>query len=626
MSVAQHIRDRAGRFRWMGLLVVWAVFIAMAAVLLVERAGVQYSAGQHKLGMLAANDAVPASSAIFGQKPTCLVITDSDQAGVEDVKEQFDQILLDMKIAHRDVDIATDGADAIPSLTSFDRVIVLMPSLDGLGTHLTDLMSWVSAGGSLMLGMTPDNSNCLQAIASKLGIESAGYDYATAESIVPSEDFMLGGGERYEFSDPFDSSLSVSLRETAHVWARTGDAGTPLIWSNDCGSGHTVVCNIGIYDKVMRGFYASAISLLGDATAYPVINSAVFYLDDFPSPVPSGDGTYIKRDYGLSIADFYTKVWWPDLQKLAQKYGIRYTGVMIENYEDAVNQTEPARQPDTTQFRYFGGMLLQMGGELGFHGYNHQPLALWDTDYGTLYDYKTWKNKETLVASLNELIAFQDEVLPNAHGSVYVPPSNILSVRARKLIGTDVPRIKTIASTYFEDGTDLPYVQEFGVASDGIVEQPRIVSGGMVDDSYMRLAAVSELNMHYVSTHFMHPDDLLDPDRGAKEGWEIYKGGLVDYLEWLTKSAPDLRRQTGSECSGAIQRFSSVTVSVDTSADAWTLSLGNFHDEAWLMFRANNGEPGVVTDGELTHLTGNLYLLKANDKTLTIERKEGGDR
>lgn len=626
MSVAQHIRDRAGRFRWMGLLVVWAVFIAMAAVLLAERAGVQYSAGQHKLGMLAANDAVPASSAIFGQKPTCLVITDSDQDSVDDVKDQFDQILLDMKIAHRDVDIATDGVDAIPSLTSFDRVIVLMPSLDGLGTHLTDIMSWVSAGGSLMLGMTPDNSNYLQAIASKLGIESAGYDYATAESIVPSDDFMLGGGERYEFSDPFDSSLSVSLRETAHVWAKTGDAGTPLIWSNDCGSGRTVVCNIGIYDKVMRGFYASAISLLGDATAYPVINSAVFYLDDFPSPVPSGDGTYIKRDYGLSIADFYTKVWWPDLQKLAQKYGIRYTGVMIENYEDAVNQTEPARQADTTQFRYFGGMLLQMGGELGFHGYNHQPLALWDTDYGTLYDYKTWKNKETLVASLNELIAFQDEVLPNAHGSVYVPPSNILSARVRKLIGTDVPRIKTIASTYFEDGTDLPYVQEFGVASDGIVEQPRIVSGGMVDDSYMRLAAVSELNMHYVSTHFMHPDDLLDPDRGAKEGWEVYKGGLTDYLDWLSKSAPDLRRQTGSECSGAIQRFSSVTVSVDTSADAWTLSLGNFHDEAWLMFRANNGEPGAVTGGEITHLTGDLYLVKATDKTVTIARKEGGDK
>ena len=626
MSVVQHVRDRAGHFRWMGLLVVWAVFIAMAAVLLIERAGVQYSAGQHKLGMLAATDATPASSAIFGQKPTCLVISDSDQDSVDEAREQFDQMLLDMKIAHRDVDIATDGTDAIPSLTSFDRVIVLMPSLDALGTHLTDLMSWVSSGGSLMLAMTPENSGYLQAIAPKLGIDTVGYEYTTAESIVPSKDFMLGGGQRYEFSDPFKSSLSVSLRETAHVWAKTGDTEAPLIWSSDCGSGHTVVCNIGIYDKVMRGFYAAAISLLGDATAYPVINSAVFYLDDFPSPVPSGDGTYIKRDYGLSIADFYTKVWWPDVQKLAEQYDIRYTGVMIENYEDAVDQAEPARQADATQFRYFGGMLLQMGGELGFHGYNHQPLALSDTDYGDLYAYKTWKNKQTLVASLNELIDFQDEVLPNAHGSVYVPPSNILSARARTIIGQDVPRIKTIAATYFEDGTGLPYVQEFGVASDGIVEQPRIVSGGMVGDSYMRLAAVSELNMHYVSTHFMHPDDLLDPDRGAKEGWEVYKGGLTDYLDWLTTSAPDLRHQTGSECSGAIQRFSSVTVNVDASDDAWTLNLGNFHDEAWLMFRANNGEPGAVSGGEITHLTGNLYLVKATDKTVTIERKEGGDR
>lgn len=626
MSLKQRVRNHAGHFRWTGMLVVWAVFIAMAAVLLVERAGVQYSSTQHELGMLADNDAVQASAAISCSKPTCLVITDSSQYDVADAKEQFDQILLDMKIAHRDVDLATDGAAAIPDLAAFERVIVLMPSLDALGTHLSDLTSWASAGGSLMFAMTPDSSDALEAIAPKLGVESFGDGCVMCESIVPAEDFMIGGGERYEFSDPFESALPVSLQVSAHVWAKTGDTGVPLIWSSPCGNGRAVVCNIGIYDKVVRGFYASAISLMGSATAYPVINSSVFYLDDFPSPVHSGDGTYIKRDYGLSIADFYAKVWWPDVQKLAEQYDIRYTGVMIENYEDTVDQAEPARQADATQFRYFGGMLLQMGGELGFHGYNHQPLALSDTDYGDLYAYKTWKNKQALVASLNELIDFQDEVLPNAHGSVYVPPSNILSARARTIIEQDVPRIKTIAATYFEDGTGLPYVQEFGVASDGMVEQPRIVSGSMVGDTFMRLAAVSELNMHYVSTHFMHPDDLLDPDRGAKEGWEVYKGGLVDYLDWLTNAAPDLRRQTASECSGAIQRFSSVTVSVDSSEDAWTLSLGNFHDEAWFMFRANDGEPGSVTGGEMTHLTGNLYLVKATDSTVTIERKEGGDQ
>ena len=44
-------------------------------------------------------------------------------------------------------------------------------------------------------------------------------------------------------------------------------------------------------------------------------------------------------------------------------------------------------------------------------------------------------------------------------------------------------------------------------------------------------------------------------------------------------------------------------------------------DEGWLFFRANEGTPGRVTGGELTHLTGNLYLLKANADTIHIEKK-----
>ena len=227
------------------------------------------------------------------------------------------------------------------------------------------------------------------------------------------------------------------------------------------------------------------------------------------------------------------------------------------------------------------------------------------------------------MAAMDELIAFQKTVLPHTDGSVYVPPSNILSAAGRQVLGSKVPQICTIASTYFEDGTDLPYVQEFGVASDGMVEQPRIVSGGMVGDTYMRLAAMNELNMHYVSTHFMHPDDLLDVDRGAAEGWEVYKGGLERYLTWLSTAAPGLRMQTASECAGAIQRFSGVNVTLQSAADAWTLTLGNFTDEAWLLFRANEGVPGRVTGGQLTCLTGELYLLKAENTVVTIERKEG---
>ena len=61
-----------------------------------------------------------------------------------------------------------------------------------------------------------------------------------------------------------------------------GTRGVPLVWEHSSGSGRVVVDNIGIYDKVLRGVYAASYSLLCDATAYPVINGAVFYLDDFP--------------------------------------------------------------------------------------------------------------------------------------------------------------------------------------------------------------------------------------------------------------------------------------------------------------------------------------------------------
>ena len=607
-------------FRWRKLLLIWVVFLLIGGLLFAERGGISYSSTTFKLDYLDRTEAIPAKNAMFGQPVTCLLLYDSRQDGTEHAKEQFDQILLDMKVGVRAVDVGVVGQNGIPEFSGYKTVVVLMTDLDQMGKKLLSLMSWVQDGGSVLFGMTPGKTTYFDAVSSNLGVQSAANEYKMVESIVPDASFMLGGGQRYEFSDPFESALSVSLRDEARVYARTGDERIPLVWSVDLGSGRVVVDNIGIYNKVVRGVYAASYSLLSDATAYPVINDAVFYLDDFPSPVPGGDGSYIRRDYGLSTADFYSRIWWPDLVRLSQKYGIRFTGVMIENYEDDT-QAAPTRQPDSQQFRYFGSLLLRQGGEVGFHGYNHQPLVLPDTDYKGLYSYNQWPSDEAIVAAMEELIDFQKSVLPHTEGTVYVPPSNVLSAEGRRVLGSKVRQIRTIASTYFGDGTDLPYVQEFGVAEDGVVEQPRIVSGSMVGDTYMRLAAMSELNMHYVSTHFMHPDDLLDVDRGAVEGWAAYKKGLEDYLKWLEDAAPDLRMATGTECSASIQRYAQLTVEMDATDEEWTLHLGNFVDEAWLFFRANKGEPGRVTGGELTHLTGNLYLLKADADTVRIQRK-----
>lgn len=610
------------RFRWQGLVKVWAMFMAIALVLLVESLGVHYGATRFDITYLDRDKAIPAADAIAGEKATNLLVIDSSQEGVSDAESMLDRVLLDMKVPTVTVDLAQ--GDEIPTLKQYQTMVIAMPNLDPLGEHVLQIMQWVKKGGGVMFAMTPEKTGYLDVIGPQIGIESSAYKYVVTEGITPSKDFMLGGGQTYMFSDPFKSSLSVALNERAQVEAVSSNGRTPLVWRSSVESGTAVMCNIGIYVKMVRGFYASAFSLLSSAMAYPVINSAAFYLDDFPSPVPSGNGKYIKRDYNMSISEFYSQVWWPDLVRLAERYGIRFTGVMIENYGDDT-KNDPVRQTDNTQFEYYGGLLLRQNGEIGYHGYNHQPLVLPNTDYGNEYTYVQWPNRKAIVDSLNELIAFQKTVLPAATSSVYVPPSNILSSEGRQIIGEDVPQIRAIASMAFPPDSSLEYVQEFGVAADGVVEAPRIVSGSMVNNSYMRLAAVSELNMHYVSSHFMHPDDLLDEDRGAKEGWETYRKGLEDYLDWLEQSAPSIRMQTGTECAAAVQRFSGLTVSMATSDDSWDLHLGNLIDQGWLMFRANNGTPGRVRGGSLTKLTGNLYLLKATSATVHIERKTGGE-
>ena len=187
------------------------------------------------------------------------------------------------------------------------------------------------------------------------------------------------------------------------------------------------------------------------------------------------------------------------------------------------------------------------------------------------------------------------------------------------MLAKDFPEIRTIASNYFTG--EFAYVQEFEVAKDGIVEQPRIISGAIIDN-YMKMAALSELNMHFVNSHFIHPDDLLDEDRGAELGWVKMKCNLADYMDWLVDSAPSLRKLTGSELSGAIQRFGAVTFTKTVTERSIELKLKNFYDEAYFMVRINEGTPGEVSGGKLTHLTGKLYLLQAKKPTVTIEKLE----
>ncbi len=604
------------QFRYRGIFLVFIGFLGLALALFIERQGIGYQIPEQAYTYL--TGAVVTADQAQSQVPVnTLVVTDSRDPSSMLAKEQFQQIFKDMKVGYNLIDIAKES---FPDVKSYEKVVMLVSQLDDLDQELIALRDWVESGGYVQFALTLQKSSHLSLIEQALGIKQSQAEHGLVDKLYIEPDFMIGGGREYIIEEPFDSALKVDLSEKAkvHVSRKEGPGVLPLIWEHAYGKGKFVIDNFGIYNKVTRGLYAASYNLMGKVASYPVINGSVFYLDDFPAPVPSGDGKYVKRDYNLNVADFYTNIWWVDMLSFVDKYGIKYTGATIENYEDDTSGNVHG-QDDISRFVYFGNMLLRSGGEIGYHGYNHQPLSPKSLDYKGVYSYNTWE-ESAMVSAMKELVRFNEELFPNVEKSVYVPPSNVLSAEGRKVLVEEIPEIKTIASNYFPG--DFAYDQEFEWASDGMVEQPRIISGGMLDD-FMQLAAFSELNMHFVNSHFIHPDDTLDVDRGAELGWAVLKSNLEHYISWLKAAAPDLRDLTGSQLSGAIQRYSALVPKQKNTATGIEWTFDHFYDEVYLFVRINEGQVGShVNGGTLTHLTGNLYLLKARQAKVTMDWSE----
>ena len=240
-------------------------------------------------------------------------------------------------------------------------------------------------------------------------------------------------------------------------------------------------------------------------------------------------------------------------------------------------------------------------------------------DYKGVYDYKTWITPQAMHSAFKHLTDFCKALFPDVKLSVYVPPSNIMSIEGRALLAEYFPQIRTFSGVYFEEaGMDHSLVQEFSVGEGGVVDQPRVISGCIMDE-FVTLAAVSELNMHFVNDHFTHPDDALDPERGAEYGWAYLKEKFDEFLAWLYGSATGIRNLSGSEMSAAIQRYAAVGMHTEPIDHGIVVHVEHLYDHAFFLIRFNENEPSTVVGGALTHLTGDLYLLEAKADKVTIK-------
>ena len=590
------------------------VMVVFTALLLIEMLGITIEARGPSMALL--SDAPPQTAAADAAPARILVARNQANEAEMAFASVMTDVLREMRLSYQTVDISSEP---LPDLTPFDALLYCSQSLLPLEHTINTLLSWVDGGGHFALTMTPIADNTFRILYRKLGITEYAAEYYEYHSLQYESVYLpLWGKTIYsENSSLIDYAMVVQLDPRCLVHIRTGDnARIPLLWECPSGEGRIAVLNTTLMaGRPGRGFAMAVLTALCDTLAYPIINAGMIFIDDFPAPQPEGFNEKLKKEFGYNIQGFFRNHWWPDMKLLAWDYGLRYTGVLIETYNTNVRGPFNAKGVDDSLLKYYTAELLHSGGEMGLHGYNHMPLGMSDYDFGDT-NYTPWPSTRAMSRGLSELYRYGKTLYINADFQTYVPPSNMLSVQGREALLQTLPNIKVLSGVYLPEAGVESFVQEFDEADDGVIDVPRITSGFETDD-FMDFVAAQELVLHGVYSHFIHPDDVLDPERSAKLNWEEMFALFQARIKALSEAYPNLRFLTAQEGAAAVQRYARLNVRRDTDTAGLTLTLSPFYDEAWLALRTRK-LPASITGGALFKITDGFYWIRADEAVVRV--------
>ncbi|MGE7912980.1 DUF2194 domain-containing protein [Lysinibacillus xylanilyticus] len=540
----------------------------------------------------------------------CIVYDESSVV----LKNNAEKTLEYMQKSTRSYDVTKEKVD-------YDRCPTIMLStayLKDLGT-VEDIENYVSAGGRLFLMRVLEMDAHFDILYRKLGIVDFN-DFVKTNGVHMVSNLLIGTTGRTYFEESLnDDSLAVSLNSDATIYMESTTK-NPLLWKADYGQGTFMVFNGGLlFEKTSRGLIAGAVSLMEPDYVYPIFNTKVFFIDDFPSPIAKGRNDLIYKEYKKNLVSFYQSVWWPNMMKSAANEDIRYTGAIIESYLD--NVRPPFDNVEDKEFVYlisFGRELIQSGGEIGFHGYNHQSLTM-DQTISSSFGYNAWKSSEDMEESIQELQNYTKQAFPSYKVTTYVPPSNVLSEEGRQALINSWPELTTISSLYVEDITNRSYIQEFEVAEDGIIEMPRISSGydrNASDD----WAIANTLTSIGVFSHFVHPDDVISTDRSGGSWAEMYNE-FDGFMKDIHNTYPWLRAMNASEAAMAIASTLQTTSTIEKSNNIVKGSIENYMNEQHFILRTDK-KIGRLDNCEVTKIDDGTYLIKALAAQFEVTLKE----
>ena len=468
------------------------------------------------------------------------------------------------------------------------RGVFLTTGRLGAVKSLPQLLDYVRSGGTLLLLQkfeSEEDFPISDDVLHTFGVEQMGREkdvlgiHLLTNFLVGGKDFHFGEGTVYT---THANPLTLAASATRHIEALDG---TPLLWEQPLGAGRIYAYNgVERDDRTNVGILTAMIAHCGADTIYPLVGVKIFYIDDFPAPIPEGYFYKIYDELGVDTETFYRKIWWPFMLQLAKEEDIRYTGVIIETYGAQVKG--PFHPLGGRAARdgliIYGRELLKAGGELGLHGYNHQSLAPDGYGQGDL-DYVPWESQADMEEALRELRSYIKSVYPNYEFRCYVPPSDILSPEGKQAVENVFPEVKVFASLFDGPADHKAYYQNFERRANGVYEIPRI-SSGHAASGLMYWQEIGVLNYIGVFAHFVHPDEIFY-EESKDSSWGIMGTGLKNFMHDVNRRYPWLTATTSSESIPYFSDFFDMDYRVRYTDDGMELYTWNTAGELRFLLR-----------------------------------------
>jgi hypothetical protein len=371
--------------------------------------------------------------------------------------------------------------------------------------------------------------------------------------------------------------------------------------------------------------FVQSLGTIFPAFATAQLGAEIMYIDDFPSPIPSGELKNLTTEK-ISVEEFYKKHWWKNMKDISEEFDIKYTGVAIGTYQNKVTPPfEDFTGKNRNTYLLFGRELLAHGGEIGIHGYNHQPLLLPPDPVDKSLEYIPWNSKKDMESSLDALQKLVYNFFPNEKLKTYVPPSNIINTTGLSALNDAVPTIETVASLYVGSKSNGSLIQEFGPdeQNKNIYHFPRITSGYAITDEEQFILTDVTANLGVIS-HFVHPDDILDEKRSGNLTWEELFKAYKTTIKEIRERYPYIKSMTQSEATASMKIYQTGDLDVSYEDDAVHIAYKGLPNHTSTIIRVEEGkkiQPGSFSYGTVKKLDSQIYSVTLTKASATIPIK-----